>query len=126
MKNLKDLRWIITTVVLVLITFFSIAGTVVSKSDFADNELEEYYLQKEQQLTEETREYLNKKGFQNSGVTVTHVVESDGSREYKITVHHGDIDRMSEGNRAILAGELEKLVFEDERCSFCHEFLVNN
>ena len=123
MKNSKNLKWILTTIVLILVTAFSIAGTVISKNDFKAGELEQYYLQKEKQLTEDVRDFLNQKGYRNSGVTVTRVVEANGSREYTVTVHHGDIDRMTEGERTVLAGEMGNLTFEDEHCTFSMNFL---
>ena len=123
MKNSKNLKWILTTIVLILVTAFSIAGTVISKNDFKAGELEQYYLQKEKQLTEDVRDFLNQKGYRNSGVTVTRVVEANGNREYTVTVHHGDIDRMTEGERTLLAGEMGNLTFEDEHCTFSMNFL---
>lgn len=123
MKNSKNLKWILTTIVLILVTAFSIAGTVISKTDFKTGELEQYYLQKEKQLTEDVRDFLNQKGYRNSGVTVTRVVEANGNREYTVTVHHGDIDRMTEGERTVLAGEMGNLTFEDEHCTFSMNFL---
>ena len=123
MKNGKNLKWILTTIVLILVTAFSIAGTVISKNDFKAGELEQYYLQKEKQLTEDVRDFLNQKGYRNSGMTVTRVVESNGNREYTVTVHHGDIDRMTEGERTVLAGEMGNLTFEDEHCTFSMNFL---
>lgn len=123
MKNGKNLKWILTTIVLILVTAFSIAGTVISKNDFKAGELEQYYLQKEKQLTEDVRDFLNQKGYRNSGVTVTRVVEANGNREYTVTVHHGDIDRMTEGERTVLAGEMGNLTFEDEHCTFSMNFL---
>ena len=122
MKNSKNLKWILTTIVLILVTAFSIAGTVISKNDFKAGELEQYYLQKEKQLTEDVRDFLNQKGYRNSGVTVTRVVEANGNREYTVTVHHGDIDRMTEGERTVLAGEMGNLTFEDEHCTFSMNF----
>lgn len=123
MKNSKNLKWILTTIVLIWVTAFSIAGTVISKNDFKAGELEQYYLQKEKQLTEDVRDFLNQKGYRNSGVTVTRVVEANGNREYTVTVHHGDIDRMTEGERTVLAGEMGNLTFEDEHCTFSMNFL---
>ena len=51
MKNSKNLKWILTTIVLILVTAFSIAGTVISKNDFKACVLEQYYLQKDNQFT---------------------------------------------------------------------------
>ena len=113
------------TILLVLIAAFFCVGTVMSRTDLDARELEEYYLAKEQELTREIRETLEAKGFENSGVTVTRVVETDGSRLYIVTVHHGRIDGMCEEEREKLLEELKAISFTDDRCSFFHQFLLD-
>lgn len=113
------------TILLVLIAAFFCVGTVMSRTDLDARELEEYYLAKEQELTREIRETLEAKGFENSGVTVTRVVETDGSRLYTVTVHHGRIDGMCEEEREKLLEELKAISFTDDQCSFFHQFLLD-
>lgn len=117
--------FVAVTILLVLIAAFFCVGTVMSRTDLDARELEEYYLAKEQELTREIREVLEEKGFENSGVTVTRVVETDGSRLYTVTVHHGRIDDMCDEEREKLLEELKGINFEDERCSFFHQFLLD-
>ena len=117
--------FVAVTILLVLITAFFCVGTVMSRTDLDARELEEYYLAKEQELTREIREVLEENGFENSGVTVTRVVETDGSRLYTVTVHHGRIDDMCDEEREKLLEELKGINFEDERCSFFHQFLLD-
>lgn len=126
MKKIKNMIWLLTTMALVLVIFLSVAGTVASKTCYMDGELEEYYLQMEKNLTKETRALLNRKGFENSGVTVTRIVDGDGSRRYTVTVYHRGFVNMEESDREVLTEEMRQLVFEDECSSFSHEFLVNN
>lgn len=113
------------TILLVLIAAFFCVETVMSRTDIDARELEEYYLAKEQELTREIRELLEEKGFENSGVMVTRVVEVDGSRRYTVTVHHGSIDDMCDEEREKLLEELEEINFSDDRCSFVHQFLLD-
>lgn len=122
--NRNNIRFAIITVILVLVIAFSFAGTVMSRTDFDTAELEGYYRTMEEQLTKDTRAYLNSIGYENSGVMVTRVVNIDGTREYKVTVHHSDINRLNADEREVLASKLAGLCFEDERCSFYHDFLV--
>lgn len=123
MRKTGSLKFAAATIILVLIAALSFAGTVMSRTNFSDSELEGYYRELEEQLVRDTRAYLNENGFSNSGVTLTRVVEADGSREYTVAVHHWQIDRMSEEERAALTRALAAFVFEDENCKFNHKFL---
>lgn len=113
------------TVLLVMITAFFCAATVVSSTDICGRQLEEYYLEKERELTGAIRNLLCGEGLENSGVMLTHVVEADGSRSYTVTVHHGRIDDMDESDREMLLERLESLSFADEDCVFVSEFLLD-
>ena len=125
MKRAGSFGFVAATVILVLIAAFSFAGTVMSRTSCSDAELEGYYKQLEEGLAEDTRAYLEEQGLYNSGVMVNRVVEADGSREYAVTVHHREIDRMSEEERTALSEELAGLTFADENCTFCHYFLLD-
>lgn len=115
--------WLLT-ICLVLVSAFCITGTAMSRCKPEGRELENYYREKEKELVQDTRNYLCRAGFQNSGVTLTRVVESDGSREYTVTIHHGKIDSMDEPSRENLKRELSALTFSADNCTFFHEFLV--
>ncbi len=118
--------FVVMTVCLVCISAFCIAGTVISQSRPSDSEMENYYRAQEKELVQETRAYLDRAGFRNSGVTLTKVIDTDGNREYTVTVHHSKIDKMDEDSRSSLRGVLEELSFDAENCSFCHEFLLTD
>lgn len=124
MKRTGSFGFVAATIILVMVAALSFAGTVMSRTNFSDAELESYYREQEEQLVKNTRAYLNEQGFFNSGVTLTRVVEADGSREYTVTVHHRQIDRMTEEERASLSQNLAALAFEDDNCKFYHEFLI--
>lgn len=111
------------TLALVAVILFSVAGTVLSQSDIGAQELENYYRAQEKELLEETREYLAASGFQDSGVTLTKVVDAEGKREYTFTIHHRKIDKMSGEERRKLVEALSELASIDENCTFSHEFL---
>lgn len=111
------------TIFLILVTAFCCAGTVLGRAGLNQREMENYYREQERQLVSEARAYLNAGGFVNSGIMLTHITETDGSRMYTMTVHHGKIDKMSEEERQRLLAELESFAFESPNCSFYHEFL---
>ena len=110
------------TVLLVLIAALFVGCTAMSRTDIGTRELEEYYLTKEQALTKDVRELLAVKGYENSGVMVTRVIEDDGSRLYTIAVHHKRIDLLDDKERQMLLSQVENLVFDDEACSFFIDF----
>lgn len=123
-KRGEGVLFMVATMVLVLIIACCVAGTVYSRNGISRAEEESFYMEKEQELLRETRSYLSAKGYDNSGVNITRVLNEEGVREYTITIHHGRIDKMEEEKRAELAGELTNLTFSAENCSFSHEFLV--
>lgn len=116
--------FVAVTMLVVLIAAFLRVETVMSRTAIDGRELEEYYLAREQELIQEIRGLLEERGFVNSGVMVTRVVESDGSRQYTVTIHHGRIDRMDDEERQSLLCELSEISFADDRCSFKHQFLL--
>lgn len=85
-----------------------------------------YYNDLEQTLVTDTRRYLAKAGYENSGVNLTRVVDEEGVRSHTLTIHHRRIDNMEEEQREELRRELDSLTFASEKCIFCHEFLVLN
>uniref|UniRef100_UPI00405731E0 hypothetical protein n=1 Tax=Acetatifactor sp. TaxID=1872090 RepID=UPI00405731E0 len=125
-KGRNIVSFMIVTVCLVLVSAFCITGTVISQSNLEERELENFYREQEKELVQEIRDYLNQSGFHNSGVTMTKVIDTDGSRQYTITVHHTKINNMDVVSRENLKEELAALVFLADNCSFCHEFLVTD
>lgn len=110
------------TVLLVLIAALFAGCTAMSRTEIGVRELEEYYLTKEQALTKDVRELLAMKGYENSGVMVTRVIEDDGSRIYTIAVHHKRIDLLDDKEREMLLSQVEDLFFDDEACIFYINF----
>lgn len=124
-RRASAVKFMAVTVLLVLVTAYFCVETVKCENNVAAEELEIFYQEKEAWLVKETRDFLREEGFQNSGVMLTKVVDTDGSREYTLTVHHGKIDEMTEEERAILLGKMEHLMFSGEGVYFFHEFLLN-
>lgn len=112
-KIAGNLGFAAVTILLILLTALCFAGTVASRTTLDGAEMEGYYRQQEEQLVSRAREFLEEQGFAYSGVMLTRVVEADGSRAYTLTVHHGEIDRMSAPERDALAERLADLAFQD-------------
>ena len=117
--------FVAVTVFLVLIAALLFGEKACSGTDVDAQELEKYYQEREQDLFREIGEFLRREGLENGGIMVTRVVEENGSRLYTVTVHHGRIDCMDDAERAELMGRLRKLSFTDDKCSFTHEFLLD-
>lgn len=113
-KRAGNLGFVAVTIILVLLTALCFAGTAASRASSDSAELEGYYRQQEDRLVSRARRLLEEQGFAYSGVMLTCVVEPDGSREYTLTVHHGEIDRMPAPERDALAEKLAGLAFQDE------------
>lgn len=124
-KKAGSLGFWAATILLVLVAAFFVTATVRSRTALDRAELEGYYREKEEQFVRNARKYLNAQGYQNSGVMLTRVVETDGSRVYTVTLHHSDFDRLEEEEREALVRELSGLEFADENVVFCHKFLDN-
>ena len=89
MKNsAKNITFIAATIMLVLISAFFITKTVQGQADDDAVVSEKYYQALEQEYVSEIRAYLNEQGFLNSGVTLTRVVDEQGSRDYQVILHH--------------------------------------
>lgn len=124
MRKTGSRGFVAATVLLVLIAAFSFAGTAVCRAESCREDLENHYMTLERQLVQDTRDYLELRGFSHSGVMLNRVVDADGSREYTVTIHHRAIDRMPEQERMELAAALGELAFELEDGSFGYEFLT--
>lgn len=125
-RKTGNLFFAAATALLIVMAVFFFTATVRSRTDFDAAELEGYYREKEARLLEDTRAYLNGCGLENSGVMLTRVVEESGMREYTVTVHHRDIDGMTQEEREALALALDAFSFADDNCVFYHEFLLDN
>lgn len=82
---------IIGIFVVAVIMLGGVWGIKANAAQKADNDKAEYQLQ-EIQLKNEIRECLEDMGYFNSGITMTKVMEADGSRQYTVLVHHSDLD----------------------------------
>lgn len=89
--------------------------TIASREDLS--EIEMIY-------KENIRTKLDMMGFNNAGITLTSVNNADGTVEYSSSIHHRRIDRMDENERIELKKELDIMAYQNEYCSFHHEFLI--
>lgn len=125
MKNsVKNMVFIATTIVLILCSAFFITKTVCGQVDEDVIASEKYYRVQEQEYVREIRSYLNEQGFENSGVTLTRIVDEQGNREYQITLHHEYLEKMPAEEREDIFEEIKALAFEVNGCIFQIKLLV--
>ncbi len=121
-----DISFAFITFFLIFLIALCVGSTVRGREREAENP----YRLMESELLRDTREYLNRSGYTNSGVTLTRVTDEEGGREYTFTIHHSRIDRMDESERELLRDELDLRCreagsrFSEDVCSFRHEFLL--
>ena len=125
-RRMENIGFVAMTFGLVLVMALCCRGVVLSRTNVSVQEMEGYYQVLEDELVEDARQLLSERGFANSGVMLTRMIDESGSRQYTLTVHHGRINKMSEEDRQILLAELEQIVFEDENCTFFHKFFENH
>ena len=124
MRNLKShLLSIIGSLILVLIIAFCISGTVASQNGHSREAVERYYDELERDYLTELKSMLAREGYKNSGVTMTRVIDEEGTRSYTVTIHHGLIDKLSVKEKELLSKACGEVLFADAECSFSHNFL---
>ena len=125
MKNsAKNITFIAATIMLVLISAFFITKTVQGQADDDAVVSEKYYQALEQEYVSEIRAYLNEQGFLNSGVTLTRVVDEQGSRDYQVILHHKYLEKLTVEEREVLFEEIKSMAFEDTGCIFQINLLI--
>lgn len=128
---MKNVPFLITTVILVGIIAFSVAITAKGQGSEAgaNAEAEAYYRQMEEQLLDDIKAYLSELGFTNSGVTLNRIVDASENREYTFTIHHSRIDKMDAASRHDLQTTLSQnnpVADMDAfaECTFHYKFLL--
>lgn len=110
-KNTVVTATVITAVMVLVL--WSACGIKANAAERADNDRMEYQIQ-ENTFLKEIRNCMEEEGYYNSGVTLTKIMDTDGSREYKVMVHHSDIDLDDEEKIASIYLLLCQVSFEDE------------
>ena len=110
-KNTVVTATVITAVMILVL--WSACGIKANAAERTDNDRMEYQIQ-ENTFLKEIRNCMEEEGYYNSGVTLTKIMDTDGSREYNVMVHHSDIDLDDEEKVASIYSLLCQVSFEDE------------
>ncbi len=93
-SGFKTVRMVVLTLVIVLsvvmITGMRAKGEAENKADGV------YYDSMEDTFETVLRDVLNRNGYQNAGINISSIIYPDGTREYRVAIHHDRFDNMSE------------------------------
>lgn len=124
MKRLCKLAGIVGAVLaLAMVIGLGVRITASARLKMERTELLAYLQEQERILTGEVREFLEERGYHNSGVMLTRTEFADGTMEYKLTVHHGRIDKLGEAEKKELLAQLGGFTFPMDQCRFVPVFL---
>ncbi len=119
----KQIGFGVFTFVLILISCFCMKSVVMGKDNARMQMQEQYYLELEEQYIETIREQLYEEGYGDCGIMLTRTIFEDGSREYRVTVHHRLIEKLGETEKSALEYALIKEAFTSKDVKFVIAFI---
>lgn len=117
-KMLKDVLFVLFTMVLVLCIAFFIDATVEGQEDGKVTVDEEYYKVLESDYVKSVRCFLAEQGYENSGVNLTMVADAEGNRSYSLQLHHKKMESLTEAQQEELFEAIKEMSFQVMGCSF--------
>lgn len=119
----KEAVFVLFTVFMILSLWFFISEKVMSQNNGTVTVGEAAFLELESNYLSQVKVYLEEEGFRNSGVALSRVIETDGSRSYEITLHHKKLNELSLEEQKKLKADIEELAFGVSGCEFQVTFL---
>lgn len=123
-RIVKDAVLVLFTILLVLGGAVFISETAISQKEGGVIVDEAELRTLEREYISEIRDYLEQQGFADSGVSLTWVMEEDGSRSYDVVLHHKGIGKLTSAEREELFQRVETLAFQVSGCNFQVKLLV--
>ena len=114
----KDVVFVMVTVLLVLILWLFISETVMSQAEGNITVDEVAFVELEKDYVVAVRSYLQEKGYCNSGIALTRVVDESGERSYEMVLHHKNMYKLSVEEREIMLEEIATMAFHVSGCKF--------
>jgi len=119
----KEAVFVMVTVFLVLVLWLFVSETVMSQTEGNITVDEEAFAELEKDYVDTTREYLEGKGYRNSGVALTRVVDENGERRYEMVLHHKNLYKLSTEEQEKLMEEIATMAFHVSGCEFLVKLL---
>lgn len=121
---MKTTKFLIVTLILMLITTFSITGTVRSQSTDAGAMNAQSLRAIENQYIAGIRSKLALQGYENAGITMTKVTD-EGRSEYEVLLYHKRMNGLGIREKKAVTDSLEEIEFPLNDCSVILSFLEN-
>lgn len=121
---MKTTKFLIVTLILMLITTFSITGTVRSQSPDAGAMDAQSLRTIENQYIAGIRSKLALQGYENAGITMTRVTEK-GRSEYEVLLYHKRLNGLGAREKKAVTDSLLEIEFPLNDCSIIFSFLKN-
>ena len=109
-KDKSDWAFYGLVVMAVLLLFFYSKVRAAGQEDMARDQAL-YYREQVDGYTKIIREELADRGYANSGITTTCIIDGQ-IRTYRIGIHHERLNRLAEEGQAELLGALEEIPFK--------------
>lgn len=116
-------RTMAMSAVFVLVATFFVTMTVKSQSNHDELMEQKYYDELESNYIEQVEAVLERNGLSNSGINMTRVSDTDGSRVYTVVIHNSYFGRMETKKLTRVEQEVRAVSFADETSRFCHAFM---
>ena len=121
--NKRRLRTFGLALLMVMTLSIALGITAVAGNRMKQEQLESYCRQQEKEMVAAVREFLEEEGYRNSGVMLRRTIFADGSCEYRITIHHGKMDKLDTEQKEALLAKVCDYSFPLENTSFVSEML---
>lgn len=121
MQSIRQKGFWILTAILISTMISCIKATAMSMGNRERAGENHYYAELERDYVDRTQRFLEEEGYHNCGVNMLRVTNQDGSREYKILLHHRRFESMSAEEKTQFEKILGDMEFQDAACSFRYE-----
>lgn len=105
---MKRYSFLISTIVLILVTVLCISSTVKGQNSKKLNIRNDYYNKIEDQYVDDIKSKLNDMGFEYAGVTLTKTINNEICN-YTLQIHHKKLDKMSAQERNLVINKLNTI-----------------
>ncbi len=92
-------RWIEMVIVAllgILVIVLILGASASARNRALREEKQKLYLEQKKTVEKEVREYLTAQGYQNCGITLTRREYGENEEEYRLSIHHGRLNSLSE------------------------------
>lgn len=96
--------------------------TIKGHASNGNREVQLYYDEMESKYLKNMKGVLKEEGYIDSGITMTKIINMDGSRDYEIRIHNKNLENINDFEKDRLIDLLSQFTFDDQNCTFSHEF----